>query len=58
MPWVWSDELANRLVESGIIEPDRVRDSLPVAFAVDDPTDLVRLGRTLLGIELSEAPAS
>ncbi len=56
MPWVWSDELATRLMEAGIVEPGRLDDAStrPVAFAVDDPNDLVRLGQDLLGLEVRE----
>lgn len=60
MPWVWSDELAARLLQAGIVESDGVdRWTLrPVAFSVDDPEDILVLGRRLLGLETREDIAS
>lgn len=60
MPWVWSDELAARLLEAGFVEPGALSELLtqPVAFAVDDPDDLARLGLEVFGLEVPEAMAS
>ena len=60
MPWVWSDELAARLLEAGFVEAGGlpVLFSQPVAFAVDDPDDLARLGLEVFGLEASEPMAS
>ena len=60
MPWVWSDDLAARLLEAGFVEPGKFSELLaqPVAFAVDDPEDLVRLGLDVFGLEVSEPMAS
>ena len=51
MPWVWSDDVAARLVDAGLVDP---ADALmgvhpPVALAVDDPDDLAGLGERLFG---------
>lgn len=60
MPWVWSDELAARLLQAGMVDPDVVdRWSLrPVAFCVEDPEDVLALGPQLLGIVAREDLAS
>ncbi len=59
MPWVWSDELATRLVDTGVINPAHleVLDVRPVAVSVDDPDDLVELARVVLGFEVQETAA-
>lgn len=60
MPWVWSDELAARLLEAGVVEPDALDrfSQRPVAFAVDDSDDMLSLGPKLLELEAWESLAS
>ncbi len=57
MPWVWSDDVAARLVEAGLVDPDALtmRVSPPVARAVDDPDDLAGLGRMFFEVEVEGA---
>ena len=54
MPWVWSDDVASRLVEAGLVDPDELGGGSipPVAYAVDDPDDLARLGQVCFALEL------
>lgn len=59
MPWVWSDELATRLVDEGFLMPGELDDFAPiVASKVDDPDDAVAAARAVFGLELNEALAS
>ena len=51
MPWVWSDDIAARLVDAGLVDPEDAHMGAhpPVALAVDDPDDLAGLGRRFFG---------
>ena len=51
MPWVWSDDVAARLVDAGLVDPDDapLGAQPPVALAVDDPDDLAGLGQRFFG---------
>ncbi|NND84310.1 MAG: hypothetical protein HKN46_04090 [Acidimicrobiia bacterium] len=51
MPWVWSDDVAARLVDAGLVDPDDAPFGAhpPVALAVDDPDDLAGLGQRFFG---------
>lgn len=49
MPWVWSDDIAARLVDAGLVDPEEalMPSHPPVAISVDDPEDLAVIGRRL-----------
>lgn len=51
MAWIWTDRLAELLIETGAVAPDQVGEwrARPVAVAVGDEEDLVALGLRLLG---------
>ena len=53
MPWVWSDDVAARLVDAGLVDPEQARLGAhpPVALAVDDPDDLAGLGQRFFETE-------
>ncbi len=53
MPWVWSDDVAARWVDAGLVDPEQARLGAhpPVALAVDDPDDLAGLGQRFFETE-------
>ena len=58
MPWFWTDDLADLLIEHEGVRPESLTEwkLRPVAIAVADNTDPVDVARALLGVE-SEAVA-
>ena len=58
MPWFWTDDLAELLVEEADVRPEALAEwtQRPVGVAVPDGTEPLTVARALLGIE-SEAVA-
>lgn len=51
MPWFWTDEIANRLVDSGVVERREVRNLIerPYAVAIPEGSDPEAILIELLG---------
>lgn len=52
MPWFWTDDLADLLVEHDGLRPESVNEwtQRPAAFAAPEDTDALGFARTLLGL--------
>lgn len=53
MPWFWTDDLAEILIEQADIRPETLVDwtRRPVALAVPDGAEPLAVARSLLGVE-------